>query len=194
MTQEQLLTLTLSKPDPDLLWQLRALLLEAGLPQNDTRIKIVNDFYEFVIKLVASSTARQYSHFASLLDLGAIGGVALQNVLEKSDSENFNQRLLAGALSEVLMVMAARQYVKAWEEELKATYAESAWRLYEGFWHISVTSQPCLDPPERTALVSNLIAPLRDDDIQGTVKAALIVHYYQLLLIAHLKNPTQHQK
>jgi hypothetical protein len=87
------------------------------------------------------------------------------------------------------MVMAARQYVKAWEEEMKATYTESAWRLYEGFWHVSITSQPDLDPSERTALVKNLIAPLRDDDVQGTVKAALIVHYYQLLLIAHLKNP-----
>ncbi len=189
MTQEQLLAMTFSKPDPDMLWQLRSLLLEAGLPQKDTRLEIINEFYEFVTKLVASSTARQYSHFASLLDLGAVGGVALQNMLEMSDSENFNQRLLAGALSEVLMVMAARQYVKAWEEEMKATYAESAWRLYEGFWHISISSQPDLETSERTALVKDLIAPLRDDDVQGTVKAALIVHYYQLLLIAHLKNP-----
>ena len=189
MNQDQLLAIALSKPDPEMLWELRTILLESGLPRDDARLQITDEFYEFVVKLVASSTAREYSHFASLLDLGAVGGVALQNLMEMSESANFSQRLLAGALSEVLMVIAARQYVKAWEEEMKAAYASAAWRLYGAFWHISVDSQPELAPGERTTLVQNLIAPLRDDDIKGTVKAALIVHYYQLLLIAHLRAP-----
>ncbi len=186
MTQEQLLALILSKPEPSILWQLRSAMLEVGLSHDDKRIEIVNEFYEFVIQLVASSTARQYSHFASILDLGAIGGVALQNILEKSDSKNFTQRLLAGGLSEVLMVMAARQYVKAWEEEMKATYAAAAWRLWEKYWHLSISMQPDLDPDKRRMLVDDLIAPLRDNEIKGTVKAAITVHYYQLLIIAHL--------
>jgi hypothetical protein len=186
MTQEQMLSLVLSKPEPSLLWQLRSALLEVGLSHDDKRIEIVNELYEFVNQLVASSTARQYSHFASILDLGAIGGVALQNILEMSDSKNFTQRLLAGGLSEVLMVMAARQYVKAWEEEMKASYATAAWRLWGKFWHLSASMQPDLDPDKRRSLVDELIAPLRDDGTKGTIKAAITVHYYQLLLLAHL--------
>lgn len=186
MTQEQLLALILSKPEPSLLWQLRSAMLEVGLSDDDKRLEIVNELYEFVIQLVANSTARQYSHFASILDLGAIGGVALQNILEMSESKNFTQRLLAGGLSEVLMVLAARQYVKAWDEEMKANYAAATWRLWEKFWHLSASMQPDLDPDKRRMLVDELMAPLRDDEIKGTVKAALAVHYYQLLLIAHL--------
>jgi hypothetical protein len=186
MTQELLLPLILSKPEPALLWQLRSAMLEESLSDDDKRIEIVNEFYEFVNQLVASSTARQYSHFASILDLGAIGGVALQNIIEMSDSKNFTQRLLAGGMSEVLMVLAARQYVKAWEEEMKATYAIAAWRLWEKFWHLSTSLQPDLDPDKRRLLVYELIAPLRDNEIKGTVKAAITVHYYQLLLVAHL--------
>ena len=127
---------------------------------------------------------------AGLLDLGAVGSVALQNLLEMQESENFTQRLLAGALSEVLMVLAARQYVKAWEEEMRATYCQAAWQLHEGFWHISTIAQEDMNPQERTRLVQDLIAPLRDEEVQGSVKAALIVHYYQLLLVAHLKTTT----
>lgn len=186
MNQEQLLALILSKPEPALLWQLRSAMLEVGLTPDDRRLTLLNEFYEVVIQLVASSTARQYSHFASILDLGAVGGVALQNMMDKSDSKNFTRKLLAGGLSEVLMVMAARQYVKAWEEEMKATYSIASWRLWEEFWLLSSSMQPDLDPEQRRLLVDQLIAPLQDEEVKGTVKAAITVHYYQLLLIALL--------
>jgi hypothetical protein len=189
MTQEQLLALILSKPEPALLWQLRTAMLEVGLTEEAKPLQLVNEFYEFVIQLVASSTAREYSHFASILDMGAVGGVAIQNLMENKESADFTRRLLAGALSEVLMVMAARQYVKAWEEEMKAAYAAATWRLYERFWHLSSSMQEDADPGQRSALVAELMAPLRDDEVAGTVKAALIVHHYQLLLIAYLKIP-----
>jgi hypothetical protein len=191
MNQEQLLPLALSKPEPEMLWQLRNLMLESGLQRDDARLQIVDEFYYFVINLVASSTAREYSHFASLLDLGAVGGVALQNLFDSQGADNFTQRIMAGALSEVLMVVAARQYVKAWEEEMKAVYLDAAWKLYEGFWHVSRISQPDLDPAQRTTLVQNLIDPLLNEELKGTVKAALIVHYYQLLLTAWLNNPDE---
>ncbi|HET6447443.1 MAG TPA: hypothetical protein VFI27_23005 [candidate division Zixibacteria bacterium] len=187
MSNEQLMALLLAKPEPSQLWQLRSAMLEVGLSSDDKRLEIVNELYEFVNVLVAKSTARQYSHFASILDLGAVGGVALQNLLEMSDSKKFTQRLLAGGLSEVLMVMAARQYVKAWEVELKSTYAAAAWRLYAKFWYLSVASQPDMESEKRRLLVDGLIAPLRDAEASGTVKAAIIIHYYQLLLLAHLE-------
>jgi hypothetical protein len=187
MSQDQMLAQIISKPDPAVLWQIRAVLLEAELSRDDRRLKILTELYEFLNKLIASSTARQYSHFASILDLGAVGGVALQNLLEKSDSANFSQRLLAGGLSELLMVMAARQYVKAWEEEMKSAYNAAAWHLYEEFWHLSKEMQPELKADQRRQLVDKLLTPLRDNETSGTVKAAITVHYYQLLLVAHLQ-------
>ena len=191
MSQDQMLAQIISKPDPAVLWQIRAVLLEAELSRDDRRLKILSELYEFLNKLIASSTARQYSHFASILDLGAVGGVALQNLIEKSDSANFSQRLLAGGLSELLMVMAARQYVKAWEEEMKSAYNTAAWYLYEEFWHLSKEMQPELKPDQRRQLVDNLLKPLRDEETSGTVKAAIIVHYYQLLLVAHLQHTSR---
>lgn len=187
MSQDLMLAQIISKPDPAVLWQIRSVLLEADFPGDDRRLNILTQFFEFLNKLVASSTARQYSHFASILDLGAVGGVALQNLLEKSGSENFTQRLLAGGLSELLMVMAARQYVKAWEEEMKSAYDAAAWHLYEEFWHVSREMQPELSADQRRQLVDRLVKPLRDEETAGTVKAAIAVHYYQLLLIAHLQ-------
>jgi hypothetical protein len=187
MSQDQMLAQIISKPDPAVLWQIRAVLLEAELSRDDRRLKILTELYEFLNKLIASSTARQYSHFASILDLGAVGGVALQNLLEKSDSANFSQRLLAGGLSELLMVMAARQYVKAWEEEMKSAYNAAAWHLYEEFWHLSKEMQPELKADQCRQLVDKLLTPLRDNETSGTVKAAITVHYYQLLLVAHLQ-------
>jgi hypothetical protein len=191
MTQNQILALILSKPEPIVLWKIRRVMLEAGLSRDDRRSAILDELYEFINKLVASSTARQYSHFASILDLGAVGGVAVQNLLEMSGSKNFTQRLVAGGLSEVLMVMAARQYVKAWEEEMKSAYDTAAWRLFEEFWHISSEMQSELSPGQRRQLVDELVNPLRDDETGGTVKATFIVHYYQLLLVAHMQSEAQ---
>lgn len=186
MSLDELLTLILSKPEPAILWSIRSALLEAGLPSEDSALITLDEFSEFLNKLVASSTARQYSHFASLLDLGAVGGVALQNLLEKSDSANFTQRLLAGGISEVLMVMAARQYVKAWEEEMKAAYYSAAWHLFAEFWDLSSEMQPDLDPSERRRIVEEAVSPLRNEENSGVVKAAVTVHYYQLLLAVRL--------
>ena len=76
---------------------------------------------------------------------------------------------------------------RGWEVELKSTYAAAAWRLYAKFWYLSVASQPDMESEKRRLLVDGLIAPLRDAEASGTVKAAIIIHYYQLLLLAHLE-------
>ena len=61
------LTEVLSQPTPEALWLLRADLLEQGM-QDDARLAAVIDaFFRFLNQLVASSTAREYSHLASIL-------------------------------------------------------------------------------------------------------------------------------
>lgn len=187
MSLNESLLQILTEPTPESLWQLRKELLAAKEENSAKTRAVLNEFFLFLNGLVASSTARQYSHFASLLDLGAVGGVAIQNLLDLEESDDWSQRLLVGGLSEVLMVLAARQYVKAWEEEMTASFTAAAWYLYGEFWQLSLDLQPELSGETRNALVEQLIAPLLSDEVSGTVKAAIIVHFYQLLLLAHFK-------
>lgn len=185
---QQSLALTLTQPSPEALWKLRNDLLAAGMSVSAPEIEILNEFHGFLNDLVARSTAREYSHFASLLDIAAVGGVALQNLLDtEEDSDDWLVRILLAAMSEVLMVMAARQYVKAWEAEMVATRNAAAWTLGEAFWRLSAELQPDLSQDVRNQLVEHLLSPLNDPDCNGTVKAALIVRCYQLLLVIRLK-------
>jgi hypothetical protein len=187
MSIKDSLAQVLKMPTPDALWQLRADLLESGLQPDSRALTILGEFHGFLNELVASSTSRQYSHFASILDLGAVGSVAIQNLLEMSDSEDWSQRLFAGALGEALMVLAARQYVKAWEEELKANYNAAAWFLTGEFWRLSVELKPDLPNASRRRLIARMETNLRDEGVEGIVRAAYIVHFFQLLLFVRLQ-------
>ena len=175
------------RPTPAGLWQLRSTLLRRGVPDEAPIWSLLDEFYHFLNQLKASATAREYSHFASLLDIGAVGGVALQNLLSREDDAALWQSVLVGGLSESLMVMAARQYVKAWEGEMDALYRAAAWNLYRTLWTFSRASQPALSATGRAEHLDSLLAPLQDTEVAGAAKAALIVRLYQLLLLAQLQ-------
>lgn len=181
----------LTAPSPAGLWQLRGDLLQAGLSADSALWPLIGQSYTFLNELTAKSTAREYSHFASLLDIGAVGGLAIQNLLEGSQ-ESMWQRLIVGGLSEGLMVLAARQYVRAWEGEMDATYRQAAWHLYEALWDLSNEMQsgqmglPGLPAGQRRQLIDTLLAPLNDEQVSGTVKAALIARLYQIVIVVRL--------
>jgi hypothetical protein len=184
------LTAMLSRPAPDSLWLLRADLLESGLDPDSRPLAILDAFYHFLNRLVASSTAREYSHFASILDMAALAGVAVQNLIDEEDSEDWWRRFVVGAISEGMMVLAARQYVKAWEEEMRAGRNTAAWYLAQEYWSLSVDLQPALPSGKRRQLVEQLFAPIADDQVDGTVKAGLLVRLFQILLLVRLQMPS----
>jgi len=186
MDIREAMNIILAKPEPAMLWQLRAGLLEHGLGRGDDILAILDEFYEFLNQLVASSTARQFSHFASILDMAAIGGVAIQNLVDLEDSHDWWKRLVTGALSETMMVLAARQYVKAWEEEMVATYNAAAWFLSGQFWHISVELRPNLPPGDRRQLVQKLTATANNATVDGTLRAGMIIRLFQVLILTQL--------
>ena len=176
----------LARPSPDRLWRLRDELYALGLGPEAPIWPCLDDFYHFLNELGASATAREYSHFASLLDIGAVGGVAIQNLLAENEARTLWRRVLAGGLSESLMVMAARQYVKAWEGELSALYRSAAWNLHHHLWQLSLALRPELAHGTRRSHLEQLLVPLREEKTGGTVKAVLIARLYQLLLLTHL--------
>jgi hypothetical protein len=174
MNLDETLVLTLSEPYPEKLWQLRSDLLEMEIGIDHPSLKVLDYFYLFLNELIATSTAREYSHFASILDMAAVAGIAIQNLMEDRESEGWMNRFLLGAISEGMMVMAARQYVKAWEEEMEAAFSAAAWSLSDSFCE------------ERRTLVDTLVAPIRSEELNAPSMAALIVRYHQLLLLAWL--------
>ena len=186
MALEQSLTTVLASPTPKHLWQLQGDLLNEGYAPDAPVMEILDAFYIFLNELMSSATAREYSHFASILDMGAVGGVAIQNLLESRDSEGWWQRLLLGGLSESLMIMAARQYVNAWENEMTADINQAAWFLYRHFWQLSAKMQPEMEASERRKLVDRLLAPVHDDETSSTAKAVLLGRLFQILLMAAL--------
>jgi hypothetical protein len=186
MLQSTGLNEVLTGPSPEALWRLRAELLEQGFSDDSRLMVIVDEFYSFMNQLVASSTARQYSHIASLLDMTAVAGVAIENLVEQGNGEGWWQRLIVGAVSEATMVLAARQYVKTWEVEMRADYNAASWFLAQEYWRLSADLQPELEPARRRELIDHLFGPLTDEDVEGAVKVGLIARLFQILLIARL--------
>ncbi|MDT8307457.1 MAG: hypothetical protein RRC07_16110 [Anaerolineae bacterium] len=187
MTVPTDLFLLAAVPTPGTLRQLQARLLSAGIGAAEPVWLLLDAYYEFLTALAARATSREFSHFASLLDIGAVGSVALQNVLLVEKEDRWWQRLLAGGLSEGLMVLAARQYVRAWEGEMGAVYAAAGWRLYRQLWHVSARLQPALPAEERRRLLDDLLAPLAEGDLSGTQRAILATRLFQLLLLVRLQ-------
>lgn len=176
----------MSAPSPAVLRQLQGDLLQAELALRPETWQLLSDFYEYLIALRSRATARQYSHLASLLDVGAVGTVALQHVVNARGEKHFWQTLLLNVLGEGLMIAAARQYVKAWEGEMSAVHEQAAWKAQQAFWRVSQALRPQLDAAERRQHLDQLFAPLYSSEVHNTFRAILLIRFFQVLLLAHL--------
>jgi hypothetical protein len=182
----------LRSPSPGDLWSLRAGLLEAGLPPDARTWAVIDEFRRFLDQLATGTSSREYSHLASKLDIGAVGGVVLEQLLEVEDAEELALRLLTGLLSEGLMVLATRQHVKAWEGELAAVYADAAWFLYGELWRWAERSKPDLPATERRRLMDTLLGPVRASETPGFHKAVIVGLLFQVLLVSHVASEAPH--
>jgi hypothetical protein len=177
----------LSQPTPDALVTLQGALLASGIQDRavEQAIKIANHFFAYLSELQSKITARQYSELASKLDIGAVGAVALENILSGS-KEDFWQNLVLGGLAEGLMVAASRQYIKGWDAETGLVHAQATWYLTEALWHASTEMQPDLSLEQRWRTIQGLLAPAHDANVPTRDKAVLLGRIFQVLLLAHL--------
>ena len=173
----------LTAPTPAVLWELYGRLLAAGA--DPSLIELVGAFNHYLCDLQSKATARQYSELASMLDIGAVGGVAVENLIG-GDSQHLLQRFLVGMASESLMVAASRQYIKGWQSELHSAHCQAAWFLARELWRISAEMQPDLPAEERLAHINRLLAPARDPDIRNEVKAVFLGWLFQIVLLRKL--------
>lgn len=186
----QALRSVLSQPTPTALVALQGALLASDQQDEavERALEITGRFHTYLCELQSKITARDYSDFASRLDIGAVGAVALENVLA-GEGKTFLQSLLLGGVGETLMVAASRQYIKAWEAETALTHTCAAWYLGEALWHASSEMQPGLAAEQRWGAIQSLLAPAHDPEVPAPDKAALLGRIFQMLLLAYLAGP-----
>jgi hypothetical protein len=126
-------------------------------------------------------TARQYSELASRMDMSAIGVLALQDIV--SEQQELWKNLLLGSLSEGLMVLASRQYIKAWEQELRSVHRHAAWTLYGVLWQVSRRYQPEMSSAQRRELIEASLAPALDENTSFDARTLLTARFFQMLLL-----------
>lgn len=177
----------LSQPTPAALVALQGSLLASSQQGEavDRALELAGRFHAYLCELQSKITARDYSELASRLDIGAVGAVALENVIA-GEGGHLWQRLLLGGLGESLMVAASRQYIKAWETETGLLHTCAAWYMAEALWRASAGMQPDLPPEQRWQAIQALLAPIHDHDVPAPDKAALLGRLFQMLLLTHL--------
>ena len=177
----------LSLPTPEALIALHGALLALG-DRDETveqALEITGHFYRYLSDLQSKLTSRRFSELASMLDIGAVGSVALENLIE-SEPEKLWKRLILGGVAEGLMVAASRQYIKGWEVETALVHSQAAWYLTEALWRMSSEMQPELQPEKRWEAIQNLLTPAHDPDVPASQKALLLGRIFQILLITYL--------
>lgn len=181
----------LRNSSPASLYQLGATLRErlADAPQAERpalsiALEVCAGYYTFLSSVQAKMTAEGYNKLASLLDLGAVGTVALQSLL--AERENLLQKLAIGSVGESLMLIGSLQYIKAWEREAQALHEQAAWQLYDALWDISSQSQPELAGRERRQFIEVLLSPCCDAELKATHKTIYVGWLFQLVLLTAL--------
>jgi hypothetical protein len=152
--------------------------------QAATALTLLGDFYAYLVGLESKLEAHAFAELASKMDMGAVGGVVVENVL--STGEKLLERILVGGFSEALMVLASRQYVKAFNRDLEAFYQQVAWQLRAHLWRFSAARRPGLTPSERAHLIDSLFAPILDKETQGDATPIVLGCLFQVLLIGCL--------
>jgi hypothetical protein len=192
MDTVMLLRRVLAAPAAGNLLDLQAALLSAekGAAQEQQRVRIssalavLDDFYDYIVELQGKLDAHAFAELASKLDIGAVGGVVLDNIFDAG--EHFMRRLVIGGLSETLMVLASRQYVKAYNRDLDSMHRQSAWRVRSHLWRLSAANRPELADETRTALVDALLAPVLVEDNPSELRAILLGRLFQVLLLCYV--------
>lgn len=176
----------LARPTPEALIELQGALLaleDAGGPV-EPALEVAGHFYTYLSELRSKVVAQEYSELASRLDIGAVGAVAMENLVA-GEGEDLWKRLLLGGVGEGLMVAASRQYVKGWQVEAGLVHSQAAWYLAQALWRASQQMQPQLPTVERRQAIEHLLAPVRDPDTPAVAKALLIGRIFQLLLLGY---------
>jgi len=191
MDLESILHRVLQEPTPEALWELQGALRvrAAGASEDEARalshaLEVAGEFYLYLTELQSKTTAREFSELASLLDIGAVGLVAVESLV--TEGGKLWEKVLLGGMGESLMVLASRQYIKAWAQETELVHRRADWYLFKALWRLSVECQPDLAAEQRRALIQVLLVPSLEAETPVPAKIALLGRLFQVLLLTHV--------
>ncbi|MCP4900516.1 MAG: hypothetical protein GY906_26430 [bacterium] len=146
-------------------------------------LSLLSGFHTFLDQLETRSKSRGHSDTASKLEVGALSSIILEDMLKEAGSSGLAEKVLSGVATEGLAVLATRQHVKAWDNELAAVCREAAWHLYGELWEFTMCAKPELEASERRQLLDQLLDPLNKPETTLPVRVALVQRFYQILLV-----------
>ncbi len=170
-------------PSPSALWHVRGALRAAEAPSGSPIFPILEAFHAFLVRWQAAASGERYSERASRLDLAALGGLAAEELVTAEDSRELATRLLGGLVSEGLAFAATRQHVRAWRGEVSALLEETAWSLSGLLWEWSSRRRPELDAAQRSSLVEQLVAVVRDSAVDPGGRALIATRLFQVMAL-----------
>jgi hypothetical protein len=118
------------------------------------------------------------------LGTAAIASVSLQEMF--AAQKDPLRGLLASGVTAMLDVGSAIKGAEAWEVEASLMFYDLAWYLYGELWDISLAARPELSAEQRRACTDLLLEPVLDPHVAGTVKSALLIRLFQVVLAARM--------
>ena len=141
------------------------------------------DAHALNVELRSALTDKQYARFASYLDLGAIGTLALDNLLT---AEKITiPRLLLSGLSELLVFLASREYVKAADSRAVAALQSWASPLQDEVWATLGRYRKkatAVELREAQKAIDGFFGTLAVGALPSEARAALLAGTFQILL------------
>lgn len=156
----------------------------ARVKSAEAALDAVSRLYQFTVEVRGFTSSRQNAEAASMFDLGSIGVLAVENIL--TAEKVTPARLLMSGLSEALMFLASRQYVKGSNAVLEATYRAHSVTVQDALWSLAADFRDTKDLEgirEARGAIDALFASL---DAPGVGVGQKVVVLYQLYALIAL--------
>lgn len=150
----------------------------------DRALELAATTHDFASELKGFQSQKRHSEKASMFDLGAVGVLAVENVLT-ADKPSL-ARIVMSALSEGLMFLASRQYVGGSTEVLRGVYQRNAASMYRELWTLATDYRKGLTAKEVRGIQEGIDAFFRQVEADGVPvesRIAVLRQFYALLLM-----------
>lgn len=174
----------LTTPTPEDVWRIQKDLLALGGKTARQARQVAGAFHGCLRNMQSKSASRSASRQGAVLGTAAIASVSLQEMF--AAQKDPLRGLLASGVTAMLDVGAAIKGAEAWEVEASLMFYDLAWYLYGELWDISLAARPELSAEQRRACTDLLLEPVLDPDVAGTVKSALLIRLFQVVLAARM--------
>ena len=147
-------------------------------------LHLAGEAHALTAELKGFTGQKERSEAASLLDLGSVGALAMENLLT-ADKITL-PRIVMSSLSETLMFLATRQIVAGSREVLGGVYRQHAAAMYRELWTLATDHRKALtakDVREVQKGIDGFFARLDADGVTVEGQIVVLRQFYALLLV-----------